>query len=184
MLGKLLPPELLARLSETQCDPAHDRGVNETIEMRNSETGEVLKIIPTPNMKRVSRRKLRALCAEGIEVQWGKTFDGISCDSENSVTAHFADGSTFSGAVIIGADGPKSKVRDLLLGEKAANKPLNIVNNIAIVKYNDAEKALHVRSGHPVNCLGYSPKDMFNIISSTSPLSIETTLSDNATDAP
>ncbi|CZR51460.1 related to monooxygenase [Phialocephala subalpina] len=166
ILEKLLPAELFNRLSETQCDPTHDRGAEETIELRNSETGEELKSIPTPNMKRVSRKKLRSFCAEGIDVLWGKTLDDVTCDAEGeTVTAHFADGSSYQGNVLVGADGPKSKVRELLLGkEKSRNSSVGIVFNMAIVKYKDAEKAMHVRSGHPVNCLGYNPKGIFTAI--------------------
>jgi 2-polyprenyl-6-methoxyphenol hydroxylase-like FAD-dependent oxidoreductase len=155
-------------LFETQCDPAHDRGVDETIELRNSETGELLKCIPTPNMKRVSRKKLRSLCTEGIEVLWGKSLNGITYDVDGEgVTAQFADGSTYRGDVLVGADGPKSKVRELLLGaERAVNSSVGIVYNMAIVKYGDAEKAKHVRSAHPVNCLGYNQNGTFSFISS------------------
>jgi flavin-dependent dehydrogenase len=168
ILGRILPPELFARLFETQCDPALDRGVDETIELRNSETGEILKSISTPNMKRVSRKKLRSLCTEGIDVLWGKSVQDVTYDDgEHSVTAHFADGSTYVGSILVGADGPKSKVRELLLGmELAANKSIGVVYNMAIVKYSNAEKSLHVRSGHPVNCLGYNPKGLFTVISS------------------
>ena len=168
ILEKLLPADLFARLSETQCDPVHDRGVDETIELRNSNTGNLLKTISTPGMKRVSRKKLRSLCTEGIEVVWGKSLDGVTYDIDGQVvTAHFADESTYRGDILVGADGPKSKVRELLLGtERAVNSSVRIIYNMAIVKYGDAEKALHVRSGHPVNCLGYNPSGLFSFISS------------------
>lgn len=166
ILEKILPPDLFARLSEAQCDPAHDRGVDETIELRNSETGELLKTISAPNMKRVSRRKLRSLCAEGIEVMWDKSIRNVTYDEVgDKVRAHFADGSMYVGTLLVGSDGPKSKVRELLLGiEMATNKSVGIVFNMASVKYGNAEKSLHVRSRHPVNCLGYNPKGIFNFI--------------------
>jgi len=163
-----LPSELFRRLSETQCDPAHDRGLNENLEFRNSETGELLKRIPTPNMKRYSRRKLRGLCAEGIDILWGKSICNITYnESGNGVTAYSADGLTYSGSILVGADGPKSKIRELLLGiETATNKSVGVVYNMAIVKYGDAEKSLYVRSAHPVNSLAYNPKGQLNIIAS------------------
>jgi 2-polyprenyl-6-methoxyphenol hydroxylase-like FAD-dependent oxidoreductase len=119
-------------------------------------------------MKRVSRRKLRSLCGEGIDVLWGKSICDIAWDDAgNGVTAYLTDGSTYVGSILVGADGPKSTIRGLLLGsEVAANKFVEVVYNMAIVKYGDAEKSLHVRSGHPVNCLGYNPKGLFNFISS------------------
>jgi len=67
----------------------------------------------------------------------------------------------------VGADGPKSKIRELLLGiETATSKSFGVVYNMAIVKYGDAEKSLHVRSAHPVNSLAYNPKGKLNIIAS------------------
>jgi hypothetical protein len=168
ILEKLLPTELFIRLFETQCDPTLNRGSAETIELRNSGTGEVLKIIPTPNMKRVSRKKLRSLCAEGIQVHWGKTFEEVTYDSDgNGVTAHFAGGLNYRGDVLVGTDGPKSKAREILLGpEKSQNTTLEIVFNIVMVKYGDAKKALHVRSGHPQNLLGYNPNGIHTVIAS------------------
>ena len=171
ILEKLLPTNLASRLFETQCDPGLRTGLDHTIEFRNSETGDVLKTISTPNMKRVSRKKLRALCAEGIEVQWGKTLNEVVYRSDGpGVSAHFSDGSSYYGDVLVGADGPKSKVREILLGvEKARSTPLEIVYNMSIVKYGEAEKSLHVRSGHPQNLFGYCPKGIFSFVASMYP---------------
>jgi 2-polyprenyl-6-methoxyphenol hydroxylase-like FAD-dependent oxidoreductase len=169
ILKKLLPPELFNRLIEAQCDSALDRGADETIEIRNSGTGDVLKVIPTPYMKRVSRRKLRSLLAERIDVLWRKELGRVTYDLDGKgVTAHFTDGSTYHGDLLVGADGRKSKVREVLVGiEKSRNREFEIVYNMAIVKYKDAKKAMHVRSGHPQNLLGYNPKGIFSMIAST-----------------
>ena len=121
-------------------------------------------------MKRVSRRKLRTLCIDGISIEWGKTLTNISYgEGGQGLTACFTDGSTYEGDVLIGADGPRSKVRELLLGaEKARSKPLGVVQNTTLVKYGDAEKALHVRSGNPLFYLGYNPDGIVNFVSSKS----------------
>lgn len=105
---------------------------------------------------------------EGIDILWGKTLDIITYDSDGEgLVADFVDGSSYNGDVLVGADGPKSKVRELLLGpEKSRNTPLEIVYNMAIVKYGDAKKTTHVRSGHPQNLLGYNPNGIFTIIAS------------------
>jgi 2-polyprenyl-6-methoxyphenol hydroxylase-like FAD-dependent oxidoreductase len=153
-------------LHEAQCDPGLVTTPDHTIQFRNSETGDVLKTIATPNLKRVSRKKLRALCAEGIEVLWGKTISNATYQSDGErVTAHFTDGSTYDGDVLVGADGPNSKVREILLGtEKARRTPLDIVYNMSIVKYGDPEKALYVQSGHPQNMFGYNPNGTFSFL--------------------
>jgi flavin-dependent dehydrogenase len=173
ILEKLLPTDISNRLSEAQCDPGLVAGPDHTIELRNSATGDVLKTIPTPNLKRVSRKKFRALCAEGIEVLWGKSLDDITYDSDGEgLTAHF-NVLKYYGDVLVGADGPKSKVREILFGaEKARSTPMDIVYNMSIVKYGDAKKALHVQSGHPQNCFGYNPKGIFSFIASIDPTSI------------
>lgn len=119
-------------------------------------------------MKRVSRRKLRALCIDGLDIQWGKTLTEIEYrdDGEEGVVARFADGSAYEGDIIVGADGPRSKVRELLLGtEVARSKPLGVVQNTTLVKYGDAKKALHVRSGNPLFYLGYNPDGIVNFVS-------------------
>lgn len=53
--------------------------------------------------------------AEDVDVLWGKTFTSFEVsDSGNEVTAHFADGTSYSGCLIIGADGSGSRVRKAL----------------------------------------------------------------------
>jgi 2-polyprenyl-6-methoxyphenol hydroxylase-like FAD-dependent oxidoreductase len=122
-------------------------------------------------MKRVSRRKLRSLCIDGLSIEWGKTLTNISYgEGCEGLIAYFSDGSTYEGDILVGADGPSSKVRELLLGaEKARSKPLGVVQNTTLVKYNDAKKALHVRSGNPLFYLGYNPDGIVNFVSSKLP---------------
>jgi 2-polyprenyl-6-methoxyphenol hydroxylase-like FAD-dependent oxidoreductase len=120
-------------------------------------------------MIRVSRRRMRALCSEGLIIKYGKTLTDIAYGANGTgVTAHFADGTTAKGDILIGADGPRSKVRELLLGtEKAKTKTLGLNFNSFLVKYDDAEKSKHVRSNHPITCLAYHPDGIFSFISGT-----------------
>jgi 2-polyprenyl-6-methoxyphenol hydroxylase-like FAD-dependent oxidoreductase len=174
--------DLSNRLCEAQCDPRLVTNLDSTIELLNSETGDVLKTISTPYLKRVSRKKLRALCTEGIEILWGKTLVDVTYESNGeSLTAHFTDGSTYYGDVLVGADGPKSKVREILLGaEKARSTPLDIVYNMSIVKYGDAKKALHVlQSGHPQNSFGYNPNGIFSVLAGMNPISMSISLTNH-----
>ena len=165
MLEDLLPVHLYRRLAEAQCDPAYDAAGNETLVYLNSATGKEMKTMSAPGIRRISRNKMRKLCSEGIDVLWRKKLVGVVHD-EDVATAHFDDGSSYRGSAILGADGPNSKVRHILLGEeKARTTELEIEFFTANVKYNDAEKARHVRSGHPVVCPGYHPKGRLNFIS-------------------
>ena len=71
------------------------------------------------------------------------TYDG------GRVSATFEDGSKASGNMLVGCDGANSRVRELLLGEKAK------LTDIPVMMFNftqsyTAEQALHVRSLHPM----------------------------------
>ncbi|KAL8731725.1 MAG: hypothetical protein Q9181_004193 [Wetmoreana brouardii] len=164
-LKGILPDNLSQRLTEAQCDPSHQD--DHSVQIYNSSTNELLKEISSADMKRLSRRKLRSLCIEGLDVKWGKTLTNLSYGEDGKgVTAHFADGSSYEGDLVLGADGPRSTVRESLLGAEAAqSKPCGIVQNMTLVKYGDAEKALHVRSGGPLFYLGYNPSGIVNYIS-------------------
>ncbi|KEQ97427.1 hypothetical protein AUEXF2481DRAFT_37948, partial [Aureobasidium subglaciale EXF-2481] len=94
--------------------------------MYNGLTGEIMKdVLIAGKIVRVSRRKLRIFVAEGVDVKYNHSLVGIQYDDDNTVTAVFADGSTETGLLIVGADGPCSAVRSLIIGEEeGAAKPL------------------------------------------------------------
>lgn len=87
------------------------------------------------------------------------------CDN-GQVTAIFEDGSRASGSMLVGCDGAKSRVRELLLGEKAklTDVPVRMFN---FTSSYSAEQALHVRSLHPISkCAVYEGMGDFFWISS------------------
>lgn len=69
----------------------------------------------------------------------------------DGVTGVFANGIEVKGSLIVGADGPKSAVRDVLLGpDKAAARPLeNVIHCNTSFCPGDAERAKFIRSAHP-----------------------------------
>jgi 2-polyprenyl-6-methoxyphenol hydroxylase-like FAD-dependent oxidoreductase len=72
----------------------------------------------------------------------------MTCDN-GQVTAIFEDGSKASGCMLVGCDGAKSRVRELLLGEKAKLTDA-LVKMVNFTSTYTAEQALHVRSLHPI----------------------------------
>jgi 2-polyprenyl-6-methoxyphenol hydroxylase-like FAD-dependent oxidoreductase len=91
------------------------------------------------------------LIADGIEIQYGKDLTNISYSGNGTtVTAHFADGSSTSGAILVGADGTRSPVQTALVGpEKAALRTLEFVASTVQAKYT-AEQVKFLRSWHPL----------------------------------
>jgi hypothetical protein len=71
-LETLLPPELKTRLKEAQNDPFFDPPERDVFKIYNGVDGTVLKALPIHKTQRFSRRKLRAFCSQGIEVQVSK----------------------------------------------------------------------------------------------------------------
>ena len=68
---------------------------------------------PADGQYGVSRRALRTLLLTGLEdrVRYGAAFERYTVADDGEVTAHFADGSTATGDVLVGADGANSGVR-------------------------------------------------------------------------
>ena len=69
MLKDCLPPELFDRVYTAAVDPHFEPPDPGHLPTWNGQTGELLKNIPLLRMYRVSRRRFRSLCAEGIDVQ-------------------------------------------------------------------------------------------------------------------
>ena len=83
------------------------------------------------------------------------------------MTAVFASGTTVSGTIVIGTDGPQSTVRKILLGNRALSVPLDVVLYNVNVCYGDSEKALTVRKLHPINTVALVPDKALSIWTSS-----------------
>jgi 2-polyprenyl-6-methoxyphenol hydroxylase-like FAD-dependent oxidoreductase len=70
---------------------------------------------PVDAHRAVSRIALRRLLLTRLNVHFGQTFERYTVNDDNTVTAHFADGTTATGDVLVGADGANSAVRGQLL---------------------------------------------------------------------
>src|SRR5213078_3167991 len=109
MLADVLPKSLFDRVYTAANDPYFTPPDPGFLPTWNGRTGEHIKDIPLLRMYRVSRRRFRALCSEGIDVevrshpypllvstndanapQYGKKLKDINYDDNaNTVTAIF-----------------------------------------------------------------------------------------------
>ncbi|KAH6629802.1 FAD binding domain-containing protein [Boeremia exigua] len=113
-LRELLPEDLLARLPDTYVDRAAvERGECSTFPFFDLTTGEKKGASPRAGENeriRVTREALRRLLATGIDIEWGKKFNGLS-DHISAVGARFEDGTEYQGRMLFGCDGSHSWVR-------------------------------------------------------------------------
>ena len=68
-LTKILPSSLRDRLDEIDTDQDHDFSQEKGFVQCNGETGEVILVMPGVMPRRVSRRKLRRLMSEGLDIK-------------------------------------------------------------------------------------------------------------------
>jgi 2-polyprenyl-6-methoxyphenol hydroxylase-like FAD-dependent oxidoreductase len=116
-LHALLPPDLYDTFVAT-CARA-PRWFN----MINEQLQEVLALEipvqddPVESEKSVSRMTLRQILMTDLQdvIMFGKEFTGFAQHPDGTVTAHFADGSSATGDLLVGADGAGSRVRKLYL---------------------------------------------------------------------
>ncbi|KAJ5449440.1 uncharacterized protein N7458_005889 [Penicillium daleae] len=118
-MWKMLPQETLARIQAVQVDPDVARNDNGNFLFINLETGEPkYKIPPT-------RRAL----LQGIEehVHWGRRVVSLTLPTDSEkVQLVFEDQTTVTGRIVVGVEGSRSVVRQVLRPDAFNNSPLNI----------------------------------------------------------
>lgn len=161
-LLKMLPPDVAARVEDVQVDPNVARNDHGNFLFINLETGEPKFKIP-PNLRwRVNREKMRRALLHGIEehVHWGKRVTGVHLPSEN-VQLAFADGSTVNGRLVVGVEGSRSIVRQILRPDSFNNVPLGI-NFTGVAVDMTSEQIKPLREMDPLLFQGcYPPTGVF-----------------------
>ncbi|KAF4825581.1 FAD-dependent monooxygenase cctM [Colletotrichum siamense] len=159
-IDECLPADLAANLKDAQTDPYADipQEASKTIPMYNGKTGDLVTHVAADGPRRVHRGRLRDFLRTGLDVRFGREMQSFSVEN-GVVTATFNNGGeVWTGAFLIGADGPRSKVRDATLPENATDltpAPVVVFNFGATFT---ADQASHLRSQiHPVATLGPHP---------------------------
>ncbi|KAH7076880.1 hypothetical protein BKA63DRAFT_594450 [Paraphoma chrysanthemicola] len=170
-LETLLPPSVYANMENASCNPAVPIDAGGNYPIIHGETGNMLAGVPYKRGLRVPRSKMRKLCGEDIIIQYGKTLSEVEfIPHGKGVTATFTDGTSVSGSMLVGADGTRSRVREIALNsvERAATTSFPIWHMNLTVCYNDADKARYVRSEFPTSFLALSEQSFhaFQSISS------------------
>ncbi|KAI1648214.1 putative monooxygenase [Daldinia loculata] len=94
---------------------------------------------------RANRARLRKWLATNMPIQYGKHAVRIE-EHDDSVTVYFEDGTSATGDILIGADGPYSPTRKYLLGGKdVIKKPRQgVINGEIILSGRDMEEQLQI----------------------------------------
>ncbi|KAF2260581.1 FAD/NAD(P)-binding domain-containing protein [Lojkania enalia] len=159
-LLELLPEELGARINSCQVDPNIDYAAigADKIILYNGQTREEAYEFPIPKAREINIRQLRALCAEGLDVQYRKRFTHYKLLERGGVQVFFEDGTSEEGDIAIGIDGAMSKMRQCLLGFDATPELLPF----ALMNFNTSyttEQALYIKKHlHPLVDIAIHPE--------------------------
>ncbi|EXJ87763.1 hypothetical protein A1O1_04690 [Capronia coronata CBS 617.96] len=128
-LKQMLEPEVLEAVDGVQVDPAIGRNDTGNFLFLNLATCETKYRIPPSERRRVNREKLRAVLLKDVEdhVRWSKKLTRVEVGEDgDGVRAHFHDGTSVSGAILVGAEGSNSTVRKFLSPGDYRNRQLPI----------------------------------------------------------
>lgn len=164
-LHSCLPPEVFAEFVRTTARPVT------LINMRTEKYRKLLvaelppAVDETRSEKSVSRIAMRTALLNGLEdvVRFDKAFTHYTQNDDGTVTAFFADGTSETGDVLVGADGAQSKVRKQRLPH-AKVVDTGITSIAGKLKMTPETLALLPPDSDPAVTLLYGPKGAFVIL--------------------
>lgn len=161
-LRSLMAESQWSRIQTVQVDPSEPTKDEDTLSFIQGDTGEPLVSFTFGPFYRLRRSKLGYLLAEKLDIQYGKRLCNVSYASDaRSVTAHFTDGSSATGSMVIGADGARSDTRKLLLGPEVGSiNRLPYAATFVQCKFTK-DQALYLRKFHPLFLASAHPANKF-----------------------
>lgn len=162
-LRSLMTEDMWARIQSVQVDPSQPTASKDALNFMNGQSGETMAVIPVQNFYRLRRRKLRGLLSEGLDIRYGKNLRAIKYSSDGKrVKATFQDGSTMSARLIVGTDGARSTLRQLVLGPKSgAIRRLPFSATFVQARFKP-DQARYLRKFHPLYIAGINPAGFFS----------------------
>ena len=125
--------------------------------MVNGATGEPLTSFTFNYFYRLRRSALRTLLSTNLDICHGKKLVSITYPTDGTaVIAHFADTSTATGTLLVGADSARSTMRSLLLGPK-----LSTIDTVPFGSTCTRSQALFLCSFHPLYLDAAHPAGQF-----------------------
>lgn len=163
ILKSLLPEgQFDERVQSIQVDPHVPTKELDDLIWLKGDTGERLATITFGPFYRLRRSKIRDLLSQNLNIQYGKHLQHITYSEDGrTATAHFADGTSASGMLLVGADGARSATRSLLLGPSlGAINPIPYCATFIQQRFT-TEQALYLRSFHPLFLASAHPNNKF-----------------------
>jgi 2-polyprenyl-6-methoxyphenol hydroxylase-like FAD-dependent oxidoreductase len=162
ILKSLVPDEWWDKIQNIQVDPHVPTKELDTLKWLQGDTGETMAAFTLGPFYRLRRSKLRDLLSQDLDIRYNKRLVDITySDDGKSVTAHFDDGSSTTGGILIGADGARSTTRQLLLGTKLGSIDRLPYAATFVQRRFTREQALHLRSFHPLFLASAHPSNNF-----------------------
>jgi 2-polyprenyl-6-methoxyphenol hydroxylase-like FAD-dependent oxidoreductase len=154
--------EWWSQIQSLQVDPNVPTKEEDTLTFLKGDSGDPIAAFTFGPFYRLKRSRLRSLLSQGLDVRYEKRLADVTYAKDGqSVTAHFADGSSSTGRMLVGADGARSTVRQLLLGpEHGAINRIPFCATFIQRKFTK-EQALFLRSFHPLYLASAHPKNQF-----------------------
>ncbi|EGO60075.1 hypothetical protein NEUTE1DRAFT_106737 [Neurospora tetrasperma FGSC 2508] len=168
IFSSLLPSSILANFDHAVSNPHLDFDEwAETLPMYNGETGDLMFKSAVPGARRITRRGLREVLSDGLDIAWGRKVTRLDTESNPEkvkVTLEGEEGveEEVWADFVLGTDGAGSKVREILFAdqengeEKAKAKRSGFMIGTCVVDYQDEDVVRKVLEKHPVMAMAMS----------------------------